>query len=53
MEAVQIRICNCIGKSFGAVDGKLYAVKDNLCTRNITTTSGSKFLKGSVNFCLL
>ncbi|XP_065903283.1 glutamyl-tRNA(Gln) amidotransferase subunit A, mitochondrial-like isoform X2 [Dysidea avara] len=33
------------GKLLGTVDGKLYAVKDNLCTRSITTTSGSRFLK--------
>lgn len=34
-------------KSLGAVDGLTYAVKDNLTTKNIPTTCGSKFLKGN------
>ena len=43
---VCIILCNT-GKSLGAMDGLLYAVKDNIAAKNIPTTCGSRFLKGT------
>ena len=35
------------GKLLGAMDGLSYAVKDNITVKNIPTTCGSRFLKGT------
>lgn len=41
-----IIMCN-VGKPLGDMDGLTYAVKDNLTTKSIPTTCGSRFLKGN------
>ena len=40
-------------KSLGTMDGLTFAVKDNLTTKNIPTTCGSRFLKGNNHLELL
>lgn len=36
---------DCVGQSKSPLDGKLIAIKDNICTRDLPTTCASRFLK--------
>lgn len=37
-------VCNCAGNPKSALDGRLIAVKDNICTRELPTTCASGIL---------
>ena len=44
-------IASPVGISLSDVDGLTFAVKDNLCTKDILTTCSSEFLRGKLASC--